>query len=70
MNGGIQPLVISVCRQALFIFPFALIFAQIAKSDPKMSRLIRVTFPIAEVLTAIIAVIMFVKIRKKSEFRS
>ncbi len=26
MNGGIQSLVISVCRQALFIFPFALIF--------------------------------------------
>ncbi len=70
MNGGIQPLVISVCRQALFIFPFALIFAQIAKSDPKMSRLIRVTFPIAEVLTAVIAVIMFVGIWKKSTFRS
>ncbi len=70
MNGGIQSLVISVCRQALFIFPFALIFAQIAKSDPQMSWLIWVTFPIAEVLTAVIAVIMFVGIWKKSTFRS
>lgn len=70
MNGGIQSLVISVCRQALFIFPFALIFAQIAKSDPQMSWLIWVTFPVAEVLTAVIAVIMFVGIWKKSTFRS
>jgi len=70
MNGGIQSLVISVCRQTLFIFPFALGFAQIVKSDPEMSRLMWVTFPVAEILTAVIAVIMFVGIWKKSEFRS
>ncbi len=66
MKSGIQPLIISVCRQT----PFTLIFAQIAKSDPQMSWLIWVTFPVAEVLTAVIAVRMFVGIWKKSTFRS
>ncbi len=70
MRGGVQSLVVSVCRQILFIFPFALIFAGIAKSDPQMNWLIWLTFPIAEILTAVIAVIMFVGIWKKNKFRS
>lgn len=70
MRGGIQSLVVSVCRQILFIFPFALIFAGIAKSDPQMNWLIWLTFPIAEILTAVIAVIMFAGIWKKNKFRS
>lgn len=65
MNGGIQSLVISVCRQVLFVFPFAFWFADIAKSNGEMSFLIWLTFPIAEMLTVIAALIMFKKLWKK-----
>ncbi|MGN0584431.1 MAG: MATE family efflux transporter [Ruminococcus sp.] len=67
MNGGIESLIISFCRQIVFIFPFALLFADIAKSDPDMNWLSWTTFPIAELLTAIIAVFLFRRIRHKNE---
>ncbi len=66
MNGGPQSLVISVCRQALFVFPFAFVFAGIAKSNSDMCWLVWTTFPIAEVLTAVIAVIMLVRLWRKN----
>lgn len=67
MNGGIESLIISFCRQIVFIFPFALLFADIAKSDPGMNWLSWTTFPIAELLTAIIAVFLFRRIRNKNK---
>ncbi len=66
MDGGMESLIISVCRQVLFIFPFALIFAKIAKADPDMIRLSWATFPIAEIITAVIGVILFRRLIKKA----
>lgn len=66
MEGGTESLVISVCRQAVFIFPSALIFAEIAKSDSAMIWLSWITFPIAEILTAVIAVLLFKRILHKN----
>ncbi len=66
MEGGMESLVISLCRQIIFIFPFALIFAEIAKSDFAMSWISWITFPIAEIFTAVIAVWLFKRIWNKN----
>jgi Na+-driven multidrug efflux pump len=66
LNGGIESLVVSVCRQALFIFPFALIFADIAKQNPDYMWTIWTTFPIGELLSAIVAIALFARIYKRT----
>lgn len=66
MEGGMESLAISICRQVVFIFPFALIFAKITKSDSAMTWISRITFPIAETLTAVIAVLLFRRICHKN----
>ena len=63
MEGGVQSLVISVCRQILFVFPFALIFANIG-----IEWLSWTVFPIAEILTFVIAWVMFKRIWRKRCF--
>ncbi|MGN0599757.1 MAG: MATE family efflux transporter [Oscillospiraceae bacterium] len=66
IGGGIQSLIISVCRQALFVFPFAYIFAGIARESHEKTYLMWVIFPIAEILTAAAAVIMFIRLYNRS----
>lgn len=63
MEGGVQSLVISVCRQILFVFPFAIIFANIGAEWLSWT-----VFPIAEILTFVIAWVMFKKLRRKRCF--
>lgn len=58
-------MIISVCRQALFIFPFAIWFAQIAKASHEKTFLMWFIFPIAEILTAIVSIFMFIKVYRK-----
>lgn len=65
LGGGIESLVVSVCRQLLFVFPFAWIFAGIAKADNSLSWTMWVVFPIAEILTVIVAVLLFSRLYKK-----
>lgn len=67
MECGIQSLVISVCRQVLFIFPFALIFSKVALTYSGMKWLLWTVFPFAEILTLIIAVILFKKLWKSKK---
>ncbi|MCM1054541.1 MAG: MATE family efflux transporter [Bacteroides sp.] len=69
VGSGIGSLMISVFRQLLFVFPFALAFAQTAKSDMEASGLMWLVFPIAEVLTAIAAVIIWRKISVRKKLR-
>ncbi len=59
IDGGLQSLVISFCRQIIFVFPFALLFLYIAKQNADMNYLSWWTFPIAEILTALVGVVMF-----------
>lgn len=59
LGSGIGSLVISVCRQLLFVFPLAVIFARIAENNVGMNRLLWGVFPIAEILTAAAAVIIW-----------
>lgn len=67
MDGGVQSLIISLCRQVVFVFPFALIFADIAKTNSELKWLSWTTFPIAELLTAVVAALLFRRIWHKNE---
>ncbi|MCM1508021.1 MAG: MATE family efflux transporter [Ruminococcus flavefaciens] len=69
MDGGAESLIISVCRQIIFVFPFALIFAKIAKLNSEMSWLSWITFPIAEIFTAVISILLFKKMWNKVNFK-
>ncbi|MBD5129110.1 MAG: MATE family efflux transporter [Ruminococcaceae bacterium] len=69
VGSGISSLIISVCRQLLFVFPFALIFAYVAKNNVQMNWLLWSVFPIAEILTAVAAVIIWRKISVKKNLR-
>lgn len=62
VGSGMGSLAVSVGRQLLFVFPFAVIFAQIAAANASMSWLLWTVFPIAELLTAIAALIIWRKI--------
>ncbi len=62
LNGGLESLIVSVCRQLVFIFPFALLFAYIAKGASEYTWTVWMTFPIAEILSAVIALILFKRI--------
>ncbi|MCM1335863.1 MAG: MATE family efflux transporter [Bacteroides sp.] len=55
VGSGIGSLTISLCRQLLFVFPLALAFAELAKADAQSDRLMWAVFPIAEILTALVA---------------
>ena len=67
VGSGIGSLVVSVCRQLLFVFPFAIWFASLAKNNPQTNQLLWSVFPIAELLTAAVAIVLWIKIsgRKK-----
>ncbi len=65
LDGGMESLVISICRQVVFIFPFVLLFAGFAKENADLSWMVWTAFPIAEFLSAIVSVLLFVRIRKK-----
>lgn len=69
VGSGIGSLAISIGRQLLFVFPFALAFANIAKSNAQMSWLLWWAFPIAEILTATVAVILWRKISAKKKLK-
>ena len=66
LGGGIESLIVSICRQLLFVFPFAWIFAETAKSDSSLNWTMWTVFPIAEILTVIVAVLLFLRLFKKN----
>lgn len=68
VGSGVGSLMISIGRQLLFVFPFALAFTPIVKHDPQMNWLLWSVFPIAEVLTAATAILIWRKIAVKKNF--
>ncbi len=65
LGGGLESLVISVCRQVVFIFPFVFLFVYIAEKSPELDWLVWVSFPIAEILTAAVGVLLLKRIYRK-----
>ena len=65
LNGGIESLIVSVCRQTIFVLPVAWAFAQIAKSSPDLSWIVWTAFIIAEIVSVVISIQLFIRINKK-----
>ena len=64
ISCGKQSLVITLLRQLILIVPVAYGFSRLIIANPDLSRTIWLTFLIAEVLTSIVAILMYVKKRK------
>ena len=64
LEAGVSSLLISLGRQLIFVFPFALMFAGMAGERAENAWLVWITFPIAEVLTAVVAVILHARIMR------
>ncbi len=64
LNGGLESLVISVCRQFLFVLPVAWVFSIFAKADITHLWLVWLTFIIAEGLSTAIAYIFMRRIQR------
>lgn len=64
LDSGIESLVISVLRQTIIILPLAWIFAGIVMNNPDKVWLIWTSFPITEVITAIVAYLLIKRIRR------
>lgn len=67
LDGGPESLIISLCRQLIFVLPVAWIFAQIVLKSSGPMWLLWTTFPIAEIVTAVIGCLLMRKIYKKVE---
>ena len=65
MDGGMESLVVSVCRQLIFVLPVAFIFSLFTGNDLDKIWLVWLTFLIAEGLSMLIAVRFMKRIRRK-----
>lgn len=65
MDGGLESLAVSLCRQLIFVLPVAWLFAKIAVRTPDFTWLVWVTCPLAETVTAVIACILLRRVRRK-----
>lgn len=65
LDSGMASLVVSLCRQLIFVLPVAWGFSLIARQSMDMVWLVWLTFPIAEALSAGIACIFMSRINKK-----
>lgn len=65
LDGGLESLAVSLCRQLIFVLPVAWLFAKIAVRTPDFTWLVWVTCPLAETVTAVIACILLRRVRRK-----
>lgn len=64
LESGVSSLVISVCRQLLFVLPVAWAFSLLIKPDLENAWIVWLTFIISEFVTAVIAGLLMLKIYK------
>ncbi|MCM1181886.1 MAG: MATE family efflux transporter [Roseburia sp.] len=65
LDGGLESLVISVCRQFLFVIPVAYLFTRLVVNGAAGTWLIWLTFPIGEALSAVVAVFFMKKMNRR-----
>ena len=64
LDSGLESLIISVCRQFLFVIPVAYLFAELVISGMCGTWLVWMSFVIAEVLSVLVAVLFMKKVNK------
>lgn len=65
LDSGVQSLVISICRQFLFVLPVAWGFSLLARASANHIWLMWLTFPIAEIISFVIAVLFMKHVNNK-----
>ena len=65
LDSGLESLIISVCRQFLFVVPVAYAFSTVVISGNAGTWLVWMTFPIAEILSVIVAILFMKKVNSK-----
>lgn len=64
LDSGFESLIISVCRQFLFVIPVAYVFTKIVLSGACGTWLVWMSFVIAEVLSVLVSIVFMKKVRK------
>ena len=64
LDAGLPSLIVSFCRQTLFVLPVAYAFSLIARNDTSKTWLIWTTFIIAEILSLLISIFFMKRISK------
>ena len=65
LDSGLESLIISVCRQFLFVVPVAYVFSTVVINGNVGTWLVWMTFPIAEILSVIVAILFMKKVNSK-----
>lgn len=65
LGAGLESLIVSVCRQFLFVLPVAWLLSAIAIRNREMIWVVWLTFIIAEGISCILSIIFMKRIRKK-----
>ncbi len=67
LESGLESLIVSVCRQVLFVLPLAWGFSLIARKRPERIVLVWLTFLIAEGVSCLLSVGFMRRIRKRKQ---
>ena len=62
LDAGVESLVISVCRQVLFVIPTVWILSKVISQDLENAWITWTAFPFAEIISALIGVFLLIKI--------
>ena len=65
LDGGLESLILSLCRQLIFVLPVAWLFARLVSQSVAGSWLVWTTFPIAEIVSVLIACLLMRRIKKR-----
>lgn len=65
LGGGVESLIVSLCRQLVFIIPPAIIVAHFAAGNADCAWQAWAIFPAAELLTAVISALLLMRTRRK-----
>ena len=65
LDGGLESLILSLCRQLIFVLPVAWLFARLVSQSMAGSWLVWTTFPIAEIVSVLIACLLMRRINKR-----
>ena len=65
LNRGMESLVISVCRQFLFVIPVAYLLTIAVTANHAAPWIVWLTFPFAEIVSAIISAVLMKCVKKK-----
>lgn len=64
LDSGLESLIISICRQFLFLIPVAYVFAKMVLSGLCGTWLVWMTFIIAEILSVLVSIVFMKKVNK------